>query len=126
MNADGSGVRALTDHAGADEVAPIGSLFSSDHDPWSPDGTRIAFVNVVDFRAALHVVRADGTGHVRLVERGDRVSFEGWSPDGRVTFAAMADGATDLFLVNADGTGVENLTRTSDVHEGPALWVPRR
>ncbi len=66
INADGSGLRRVTE-AGLDPT-------------WSPDGSRIAFV---DWRApaGIYVVNADGTGLYRLFD-GQLIRQPDWSPDG--------------------------------------------
>jgi hypothetical protein len=95
MNADGSGVHALTaaTHPGG-ELRPA----------WSPDGSKIAFVarlptdsgGGTDTPAALYVMNADGSGETRVAMpsppdcgssrfrcRGPGTAQPAWSPDGR-------------------------------------------
>lgn len=79
MQADGSGVRRLTDHA-----AP-------EHDPtWAPDGRSIVFTGERDGRGELYRVSVD-TGAVERVTSGfDRAIMPAVSPDGRtVAYAAQ-------------------------------------
>jgi tol-pal system beta propeller repeat protein TolB len=55
MNADGTGVRPLTDGPGRN------------HSPtWSPDGTEIAFISTRDGNAELYVMSSDGSNQTRL------------------------------------------------------------
>ena len=67
INADGSGLRRVAE-AGLDPT-------------WSPDGSRIAFV---DWRtpAGIYVVNADGSGLYRLFD-GQLIRHPDWSPDGK-------------------------------------------
>jgi Tol biopolymer transport system component len=55
MNADGTGVKRLTDDPG-DDLLPA----------WSPDGTKIAFVRGVGTNPDIYVMNADGTGASQL------------------------------------------------------------
>lgn len=122
MNADGSNVRRLTDQPGRDVF--WWGYFPNDYDRWSPDGRRIVFSNVIDNRAELRVIDADGTNNVRLTSYD--AEFNGWAPDGRITFSSNVNGSQDLFLINRDGTGRANLTNTPTSHEIRGLWVRRQ
>jgi len=66
MNADGTGLRRLTD--GLDPA-------------WSPDGRRIAFTRWREPRG-LYVINGDGSGE-RRVFGGNMIKAPTWSPDGR-------------------------------------------
>jgi dipeptidyl aminopeptidase/acylaminoacyl peptidase len=55
MNADGSGLKRLTDHPAADINPAL-----------SPDGKRIAFTSERDEDAEVYVMNIDGSGLVRL------------------------------------------------------------
>lgn len=126
MNADGSDVRRLTDQAGDDALMLAGRIDANEVSPWSPDGTLIAFVNKTDGgQAAIEVIRADGSGHLRLTEHGSETAFSGWSPDGRITFASQAAGSHDVYLINPDGSGLVRLTGSAS-HDRNALWLPRQ
>jgi Tol biopolymer transport system component len=77
---------------------------------WSPDGGRIAFTEIENCQADgdkcsgpawLSVIKADGSGKVRLVR--DAGTFNVWSPDGRylayvvghdITVLTLQDGST--------------------------------
>jgi Tol biopolymer transport system component len=121
MNADGSGLRALTNHAGQDMLA---ARLHSEYSPWSPDGGRIMFTRwdlTVGYES--YVINADGSGLRRVA---DGVAFSGWSPQGdRFAFLAKVNGDFDVFVANDDGTGAVNLTR-SPGRETEPHWVPRR
>jgi TolB protein len=70
INADGSGLRRLTD--GLDPA-------------WSPDGTRIALTRWRN-PWGVYLTQADGSGEERVVD-GQRLKEVAWSPDGdRIAF----------------------------------------
>ncbi len=122
MNADGSNVRQLTTHAGQDILWPDG--FQNDYRNWSDDSRQIVFANRINSQNQLHVIDVDGTNHVQLTNY--HADFNGWSPDGRVTFSSGTSGSDDIYLIKPDGTGIVNLTNTSTSNEKRALWVERR
>src|SRR5205823_1905542 len=97
VNADGSGLTRLTSGR-----SPV----------WSPDGSKIAFLDEVgEFPygyTELFVINADGSNRLRLTRNGS--SYEGvpsWSPDGTKlvysVYPVYPD--DDLYTINADGTG---------------------
>jgi len=93
MNADGSGLQAITDGAASD--------FPQD---WSPDGGRLLVTSNHD---QLDVVVMDADGGRRHVVRPNAVP-QAWSPDGRrILFYDVAGGP--LRTMKADGTGVVTL-----------------
>jgi Tol biopolymer transport system component len=102
MNADGSGLRRVTDGPGVD-CAPV----------WSPDGRKIAFQRslvrregdrVVGADYDVYVVNADGSDERNLT--GDALSVRPiWSPDGqKIAFWSGPDGAGGIYVMNADGS----------------------
>jgi TolB protein len=127
MNADGSDVRRLTDHAGDDHLSTGSGGFSSaylDVSPWSPDGEFIAFQRYHSPPAwgSIHIVRPDGTDLRWLTNfSGD---FNGWSPDGRRIALTGRQNiyAPDIYVINADGMGLVNLTNSSS-QDTDAIWV---
>jgi Tol biopolymer transport system component len=103
MNADGTGIRRLTNHP-ADDGWPA----------WSPDGTRIAFSSLRHDCAyaeapdceegphfhALYVMNVDGTGLRRVTEVYGQ--FAAWSPDGR--FIAVTPAPGGIYVMRPDGS----------------------
>ena len=75
----------------------------------SPDGTNIAVSWYLGYKGALHVIRADGSGHRVLVDDIDFNVYQ-WSRDGSLILTAIA---------NPDGTN-SNLPRGSDRRRGSA------
>lgn len=123
MSSDGSNVRQLTSQGGDDAMMYFFRQ-DNDYDYWSPDGSRIAFMNTVDFKDAIEVIGVDGSGHRRLTGHGTMTAFNGWSNDGRITFTSDAAGTMDIYVIKPDGSGLVNLTGSA-THDGYALWVPR-
>lgn len=97
-NADGNGVRALTD--------PLSHLSSY---TWSPDGSRLAVVSDMDGWPSLWTLAMDGTTQV-LVGPEVTAEFVQWRPDGgelifRGVTSGPAGSTSGLYTVRADGTG---------------------
>src|SRR5439155_15845857 len=106
IRADGSGGRRLLDRVA--EESPR----------WSPDGSRIAFMKVLQphFVSAVYTVRSNGTGVHRVsVSRAGESSLDpSWSADGRILFYVRgrfrdADGA-DIFATSPGARGGRALT----------------
>jgi Tol biopolymer transport system component len=94
MNADGSGIRPLTE--GADD-----DVWESFPD-WSPDGGKIVFIR----GRALMLMNADGTGLVRLAHCRPFCSVPRWSPDGsEVLFGNIRN----LAIIGRDGSDLRFL-----------------
>jgi Tol biopolymer transport system component len=127
MNADGSGERPLTTHSGHDWLPGLaGTSTQFEYNPWSPDGTRIAFMRDALEEWGIWVIGTDGSGLRRLTFRPGW--FNGWSRSGgeiAYTEAVNTPGHfdNDVFVVNADGTGSVNLTNNRS-DDSDAIWVP--
>ena len=124
MNADGSGVRKLTD-----ALDPNRDLTPT----LSPDWRKIAFLRnpcwavqgACTGKSTIYVMNADGGGRhrlarggsVRKVAGGQRVGGDdgyAWSPSGRtLAFRSDRDGHFEIYVVNADGSGERRLTHGS-------------
>jgi Tol biopolymer transport system component len=74
---------------------------------YSLDGTRIAFVQVLDYMEYLWVANADGTEPIQLVDQHlDSPGNLAWSPDGRqIAIGPRVGGANRIMIVEADGSG---------------------
>jgi hypothetical protein len=112
VNADGTGFERLR-HPGLD-LQPA----------WSPDGSRIAFVNDGgDGGGQIYVMNPDGTDVSRLTD-GHIDLDPAWSPDGSaMAFASLRDGSAQIAALRlADGA----LAVLADYpgYEGQPSWSP--
>lgn len=126
MNADGTGISRVTDLPGDAWLSHPISINENGVSPWSPDGSRVVFRNIVDTASRLYSVRPDGTDLTPLSEVSmDARYFNGWSHSGRwVAFTGVANGV-NLYIGEADGSNTRNTT-TSSWRDGHALWLPPR
>jgi WD40 repeat protein len=104
---------------------------------WSPDGTRIAYL---DRARGIVIVRADGTGVTRRIPISDpRITWMSglaWSPDGSrfaligehgacASYVCYQRGITtsQVFVMGLDGTGLTQITGDPQFHKN-ADWCP--
>lgn len=116
MQADGQGLRRLTELTGAAvETAPA----------WSPRGDRIAYASDRDGNPEIYVVGADGAGSRRLTDNPAADGVPSWSPDGtRIAFVSDRDGQPGIWAMAADGSAPARLVPgTADPGSKPA-WSP--
>jgi Tol biopolymer transport system component len=100
---DGSSPPVNITHAPGFESFPI----------WSPDGTRIAYINSpgdVLAEGSLYVVDVDGSHRANLTP-GDAATDPTWSPDAtRIAYSGVATGQYHVYVANADGSGRVDIT----------------
>ncbi len=119
MHPDGSGQTNLTNTPELTEFGPA----------WSPDGTRIAYIEGENYTNRIMVMNADGTGQAPIVATPFYQFGPTWSADGtQIAFTRMVEGQVittqfDILVINVDGTGETNLTN-SDYDEIDAAWSP--
>ena len=112
LGAQGYGLFRLEPAGGT--VTRLGTLRG--HWPaWSPDGSRIAYVDHLERLVA----SADGRRPRVLTRQLLDVAMPAWSPDGsRIVFASSRFGLT---VINADGGKTRRLTRARDAYPS---WSP--
>jgi TolB protein len=123
VNADGSGLRRITDAPG---ISAAGG--------WSPDGRRIVFASSRDQDpdgvspcGNLYLVDADGSHLTRLTNGPARDCGPSFTPDGRhILYSsdrATPGGDSDLYAMNSDGSAVTRLTRADSEEQEPAFTL---
>lgn len=116
INADGSGVRQLSDN----------NTSNHDVDPdWSPDSTKIVFERDnqgYDFQATVVMMNADGSNVKPLLPGNDPA----WSPDGtKIVYTGLRNNG--IYTMNPDGTGqtlIANLSGGKGTFEFAPDWQP--
>ena len=113
MNTDGSGKKQLT----------FNVLAEGAH--WSPDGSRIAFVEQDQTgNSHVYVMNADGTNPAQLTIFATGDGSPEWSPDGtKFAFGRKVSGTFQVLVMNDDGTGLVQLTSSPGGSFNPA-WSP--
>ena len=113
VNADGTGLINLTNHA-SDDTRP----------DWSPDGTLIAFQSNRHGNPEIYVMHADGsdgTNPRRLTVSPGPDAAPDWSPDGvRIAFQSSRNGNAEIYVMNADGTLPTRLTNVAGADTKPS------
>jgi len=74
-NADGSGIRNLTNNPAFDGWPA-----------WSPDGSEIAFASNRNSSYEIYVMNADGTDVRKVANSEGRATAPAWSPDGKTIY----------------------------------------
>lgn len=92
---------------------------------WSPDASRVAFVEHFDERAELLVYDFSTEHLMTLVDWEGTLSSPTWSPDSaRLAFSGARDvEESEIYVVNADGSDLIQLTATNG-RAGLPSWSP--
>ncbi len=125
MNADGSNRTEVTPV----NYQPPSPWFGYDwrHMSWSPDGSRIAFTELISGIGNLMVVNADGANRRQLT-----IGFyPAWSPDGsKILFirGSTPNPFYNLHTIRPDGTGLQFIPTTFQSNyilwDAPPIWSP--
>ena len=92
---------------------------------WSPDGKRLAFVQL-DRRGNSDIMILDlGTGRARRLTDGNGINTEPtWNPNGtQIAFTSDREGGPQVFLMQDDGSNLRRLTAEGTYNASPA-WSP--
>lgn len=105
MNADGSGVKALTND---DTLAFYNPL-------WSPNGKKIVYyVEKGDRKDQIWVMNADGSNQTLLTNNVAHNFHPAWSANGKqIIFCSNRDGGEVIYSMNADGSNIKRLLKTN-------------
>ena len=130
VNADGTGLRQLTDTPGENKLPA-----------WSPDGAKLAFqsnrnrwptlpdyvplgydpVEFGDFE--IYLMSIDGSGQINLTNNPrEDDSFPAWSRDGHLVFSRYGC----LMVMNDDGSGLVQVSSCDDGGQFPDWYQPAR
>lgn len=116
MNANGHGLRNITNTPNADEDWP----------EWSPHGNKVIFSSNRDGNHELYMTDLDADEVVRLTYRTQDDKWPTFSPNGeKIAFQSNLGGSslTDVFIIDADGSNVTRLTFASALDQMPT-WSP--
>ena len=92
---------------------------------YSPDGTKIAFMNNYDGDYEICVMNADGTGIKQLTKNSATDTYPTWSSDGtKIAFVSNRDGDFDIWVMNADGSEQTNITSDDPWNDDAPQWSP--
>lgn len=92
---------------------------------WSPDGKRLAFVQL-DRRGNSDIMILDlATGRARRLTDGNGINTEPtWNPNGtQIAFTSDREGGPQVFLMQDDGSNLRRLTAEGTYNASPA-WSP--
>jgi Tol biopolymer transport system component len=121
LNADGSGLRQLTQGEGNFNVRPV----------WSPDGNTIAYMSGPSpdeaRKADIFFMQADGSNPQALTHGGSKeVNCDpAWSPDGsEIAFCSNRSGSYELYIMNRNGTNLRQITYSLPDGVRHPSWSP--
>lgn len=126
INADGSGLKALTTITGASNP---GLIISAEFPQWSPDGTKVIFFSnrKLDGSDAMNdnqasnvwIMNSDGSNLKPLTSFTTvGVYNPQWSPDGsKIVFVS-----TNIWVMNSDGSNLKAIT--SNINASQPQWSP--
>ena len=110
-NRDGTNVRRLTNHPGAD-ITPT----------WAPTGTQLAFVSDLSGSPQIYIVGTDGLG-LRQVTRESKADRPTWSsaPYNEIAYAASTGPGNDVKILELATGQIRQLTFGEGTNESPSF-----
>ncbi len=91
---------------------------------WSPDGTQIAFIAVVNDIQGIYVMNIDDPNSIYLLIEGSGINHPAWSHDGtQMVFDKYFGSNIDIYIMNIDGSNLRKITNHIADDEFPA-WTP--
>lgn len=110
VKADGSGLVRLTAWS-AEDLQPA----------WSPDGSKIAYLDQRD--NSIDLMNPDGSGQTRIANTPPDVTGPDWSPDGtQLVFSGGDNGCGDIYTIHVDGSALTRLTSYCDAAAGSGSY----
>ena len=107
------------------ELSPGGAV---SFPAWSPDGTQILFLRMLDGTNHIWTVTPDDSGHHDIVDTRTDTNFGRavWSPDGTtIAFARPYAGATAVWTIDRYGnTPPERIAGWPGIDGAPIAWQP--
>jgi TolB protein len=117
IGANGRGLRQLTKVAGGIEGEADAA--------WSPDGRSIAFSGDSDGDRDVYVIRADGTGLMKVTDNSVDDASPSWSPDGtRLVFGRTPSDDRTEIVVHALKSGKETIVAAGGHGAGDLVFEP--
>jgi len=112
MEADGTGLKQLTNSPGYD-VSPA----------WSPDGSHIVFASDRQGNWDIYVMRSDGSDVRKLTSPPGSNTAPSWAQGGtRIVFISTRDALNgEIYAMDRDGGRPERITHDSTVKDSP--WM---
>jgi TolB protein len=118
MNAYGSNVVQLTD-----DPADHESSAARNFDPWSPDGSKLIFLekDSGDEKSMLYVMDSNGHNRIALVDEPGMYRSLTWSPDGKhiafLSLDSQDQTLSHIYVVSTDGSKLTEITKALPAEE---------
>jgi TolB protein len=121
MNADGTGLRQLTQYPKSDTTAKWYETHAG-NPVWNSKQKIISYFSKQKANHSIYTIKPDGTEQRQITDDSFNEGWHAWSPDGKLMVydaSDLADKNFDIYIMNADGTNVKRLTQDSAVEQAP-------